>query len=78
VPRGRGFYICLLSESNGPNLLDEFLNDFIWFLVFGNGLPMHLEIMTHSESYTSAQSFKKTGILAVPMDTGGLEIFTDS
>jgi hypothetical protein len=26
-----GFYICLLSESNGPNLLDELLSGFIWF-----------------------------------------------
>jgi hypothetical protein len=26
-----GSYICLPSESNGPNLLDELLNDFIWF-----------------------------------------------
>jgi hypothetical protein len=25
----RGSYICLLSESNGPNLLDEPLKDFI-------------------------------------------------
>jgi hypothetical protein len=24
-----GLYICLLSESNGPNLLDESLKDFI-------------------------------------------------
>jgi hypothetical protein len=24
-----GFYICLLSESNGPNLLDELLSGFI-------------------------------------------------
>jgi hypothetical protein len=30
----RGSYICLLSESNGPNLLDELLNDFIWFSMF--------------------------------------------
>jgi hypothetical protein len=30
----RGSYICLPSESNGPNLLDELLNSFIWFLVF--------------------------------------------
>jgi hypothetical protein len=26
-----GFYICLPSESNGPNLLDELLSGFIWF-----------------------------------------------
>jgi hypothetical protein len=30
----RGSYIYLPSESNGPNLLDELLNDFIWFLAF--------------------------------------------
>jgi hypothetical protein len=30
----RGSYICLLSESNDSNLLDELLNDFIWFLMF--------------------------------------------
>jgi hypothetical protein len=29
-----GSYICLPSESNGPNLLDELLNGFIWFSVF--------------------------------------------
>jgi hypothetical protein len=29
-----GSYICLPSESNGPNLLDELLNDFIWFSMF--------------------------------------------
>jgi hypothetical protein len=30
----RGSYICLPSESNGPNLLDELLNSFIWSLMF--------------------------------------------
>jgi hypothetical protein len=30
----RGSYICLPSESNDPNLLDELLNGFIWFLMF--------------------------------------------
>jgi hypothetical protein len=30
----RGSYICLLSESNDPNLLDELLNGFIWFSMF--------------------------------------------
>jgi hypothetical protein len=29
-----GSYICLPSESNGPKLLDELLNNFIWFLMF--------------------------------------------
>jgi hypothetical protein len=29
--REGGFYICLPSESNGPNLLDELLSGFIWF-----------------------------------------------
>jgi hypothetical protein len=32
----RGSYICLPSESNDSNLLDKLLNDFIWFLVFGD------------------------------------------
>jgi hypothetical protein len=32
VPFEKGVsYICLPSESNGPNLLDELLNGFIWF-----------------------------------------------
>jgi hypothetical protein len=31
-----GSYIYLPSESNGPDLLDELLNGFIWFLVFWN------------------------------------------
>jgi hypothetical protein len=35
-----GFYICLPSESNGPNLLDELLNGFIWF-------PMFWALQTH-------------------------------
>ena len=29
VPSGRGLYICLPSESNSPNLLDEPLKGFI-------------------------------------------------
>ena len=29
VPSGRGLYICLPSESNGPNLLDKPLKGFI-------------------------------------------------
>jgi hypothetical protein len=37
---------------------------------------MHLEIMTHSESVHLYVELK-TGILAVPMDTGGLGTFTD-
>jgi hypothetical protein len=32
----RGSYICLPSKSNGPNLLYELLDGFIWFLVFWN------------------------------------------
>jgi hypothetical protein len=31
-----GSYIYLPRQSNGPDLLDELLNDFIWFLVFWN------------------------------------------
>jgi hypothetical protein len=30
----RGSYAYLPSESNGSNLLDELLNDFVWFLMF--------------------------------------------
>jgi hypothetical protein len=36
-----GLYICLPSESNGPNMLDEPLKDFIVFpclLTFGSVL----------------------------------------
>jgi hypothetical protein len=72
-----GSYICLLSEYNGPNLLDELLNGFIWYLVFLELItPMQLKIMNHNESvhlYTEL----KTGILAVPTDTGGLRTSTD-
>jgi hypothetical protein len=41
------------------------------FRCFGNGLPMYLEIMTHSESVHLCAELK-TGILAVPTDTGSL------
>jgi hypothetical protein len=42
------------------------------FWCFGNDLPMHLEVMTHSKSvYLCAEL--KTGILAVLTDTGNLE-----
>jgi hypothetical protein len=37
----RGSYICLLSESNDPNLLDDLLNGFIWF-------PMFWALQTHA------------------------------
>jgi hypothetical protein len=37
---------------------------------------MHLEIMTHSESVHLCAELK-TGILAVPTDTGGLGTSTD-
>jgi hypothetical protein len=37
---------------------------------------MHLEITTHGESVRLYAELK-TGILAVPTDTGGLETFTD-
>jgi hypothetical protein len=39
--------------------------------VLGSSEPMHLEVMTHSES-VHLYAELKTGILAVPMDTGGL------
>jgi hypothetical protein len=45
--------------------------------VFGFGPPTHLEIMTHSESVHLCAELK-TGILAVPTDTGGLGTSTDS
>jgi hypothetical protein len=45
--------------------------------VFGFDLPTHLEIMTHSESVHLCAELK-TGILAVPTDTGGLGTSTDS
>jgi hypothetical protein len=41
------------------------------FRCFGNDLPMHLEVMTQSESVHLCTELK-TGILAVPTDTGGL------
>jgi hypothetical protein len=44
--------------------------------VFGFDLPTHLETMTHSESVHLCAELE-TGILAVPMDTDGLETFTD-
>jgi hypothetical protein len=40
------------------------------FRCFGPCKPMHLEIMTHSESVHLCAEFK-TGILAVRTDTGG-------
>jgi hypothetical protein len=44
--------------------------------VLGSREPMHLEVMTHSES-VHLYAELKTGILAVPTDTGGLETSTD-
>jgi hypothetical protein len=41
------------------------------FQCFGNGLPMHLEVMTHSESIHLCAELK-TGILALPTDMSGL------
>jgi hypothetical protein len=41
------------------------------FWCFGPSLPMHLEVMTHSESVHLCAELK-TGILVVPTDTGGL------
>ena len=59
-----GLYICLASESNGPNLLDEPLKGFIvtpacspW-KCFGSYKPGHMGIMTHSESVQPLQSVK--------------------
>ena len=51
-----GLYICLPSESNSPNLLDEPLKGFIviptcspW-KCFGSCKPEHMGITTHSET----------------------------
>jgi hypothetical protein len=41
------------------------------FQYFGNGLPMHLEVMTHSESVHLCVELR-TGILVVPTDMGSL------
>jgi hypothetical protein len=41
------------------------------FRCFGNGLSMHLEVTTHSENVHVCAELK-TGMLAMPMDTGGL------
>jgi hypothetical protein len=72
-----GSYICLPSESNGPNLLDGLLNGFYMVLsVLKLITPMQLKIMTHSESVHLCAELK-TGILVVPTDTGGLGTFTD-
>jgi hypothetical protein len=46
------------------------------FGVLGSREPMHLEVMTHSESVHLCVELK-TGILAVLMDTSGLGTFTD-
>jgi hypothetical protein len=75
--REGGFYICLPSESNGPNLLDEPLSGFYMISgVLGSREPMHLEVMTHSESVHLCAELK-TSILAVLTDTSGLGTFTD-
>jgi hypothetical protein len=42
--------------------------------VLGSCKPMHLEVMTHSESVHLCAELK-TGILAVPTDMGSLEDF---
>jgi hypothetical protein len=44
--------------------------------VLGSREPIHLEVMTHSESVHLCAELK-TGILAVPTDTGGLGISMD-
>jgi hypothetical protein len=44
--------------------------------VFGFDLPIYLEIMTYSESVHLCAELK-TGILAVPTDTGDLGTSTD-
>jgi hypothetical protein len=42
----------------------------------GSREPMHLEVMTHSKSVHLCAELK-TGILAVPTDTGSIGTFTD-
>jgi hypothetical protein len=44
--------------------------------VLGSREPMHLEVMTHSESVHLCAELK-TGILVMPTDTGGPGTFTD-
>jgi hypothetical protein len=60
-----GLYICLLSESNGPNLLDEpskrlhSVPCLLTLVVFwGLANPGHMGYMTHSESVQPLQSVK--------------------
>ena len=59
-----GSYICLPSESNDPNLLDEPLKGFIvnpacsLWKCFGSCIPGHMGITTHSESVQPLQSVK--------------------
>ena len=76
---GRQLYICLPSESNGPNLLDKPLKGFIVILV---DLPRKgvKRLATSGERinydswvkiYNLCRVFK-TGILAMLMDTSGL------
>ena len=77
-----GSYICLLSESNGPNLLDEPLKGFIvtpacspW-KCFGSCKAGDMGITTHSKSIQSLHECK-TGISAVLTVTSGLGTFTE-
>ena len=59
-----GFYICLPSKSNGPNLLDESLKGFIVISAcspwecFGSYKLGHMGIMTHSEIVQPLPSVK--------------------
>ena len=59
-----GLYICLPSESNGPNMLDEPLKGFIvtptcspW-KCFESYKPGHMGVTTHSKSIQHLQSVK--------------------
>ena len=81
MPFDRGSYICLPSESNDHNLLDEPLKGFIvnpacspW-KCFGSYKPRHMGITTHSESVQPLQC--KTGISAVLTVTSGLGTFME-
>jgi len=76
VPWKGRLYICLPSESNGPNLLDELLKGFI---VIPADLPWKWvkrlitsgEMVNH-DSWVKMSAECKTGILAVLTVTSGL------
>ena len=78
-----GIYICLLSESNGPNLLDEPLKGFIvnptnlpWKWV--KRLATSSERVNHDSQQKCTTSAEcKIGISAVLTVTSGLRTFIE-